>query len=74
MPAIRTQQNFKSVPYSIGISCNRARGLTRIHELEKHKFLRFMGIAKNDPAKQCLIIKGSLNSKLRRVEKQMKSR
>ena len=40
---------------AVDISCNRVRGLARILTGKKHKFLRFVRTANNDPVKQCLI-------------------
>ena len=40
---------------TVGIACNRVRGLVRTLTGKKHKFLRFVRTANNDPVKQCLI-------------------
>ena len=40
---------------AVDISCNHVRGLTRILTGQKHKFLRFVRTANNDPVKHCLI-------------------
>ena len=40
---------------AVDISCNRVRGLAHILTGKKHKFLRFVRTANNDPVKQCLI-------------------